>query len=84
MPDVRKPLEQLLAERAEHSSILNRNFVSKGDKQLYQVLLLAHTEDSNDLQVCYALCAMPKLQFSMPVEKFHERFERSTEVAHVG
>ena len=84
MPDIRKPLEQLLSERTAHRGMQHRNFISKGDNQMYQVLLLVHTEESNDLQVCYSLCAFPQLQFSMPVERFLERFEPSQVLAHVG
>lgn len=84
MPDFRKPLEQLLAERNAHRGMQHRNFTSKGDNQMYQVLLLVHTEDRNDLQVCYSLCAFPQLQFSMPIDKFLERFEPSQALANVG
>lgn len=77
MNDVRKPLEELLSEQNAHRRMQHRNFISLGDGQQYQVLMLAWTEDTNDLHVVYVLCAFPQLKFTMPVERFLERFEPS-------
>lgn len=75
MTDIRKPLQELMAEQHQHRALCHRNFTSKGDSQTYQVLMLAHSEDTNELQVVYSLCAMPQLKFHMPVTAFLERFE---------
>lgn len=68
-----KSLQQRLVELQKFRNIQHRTFTRFSDGDVYTVLMFAHDVEGN-LNVVYAMCALPQIKEVLPLDLFLAQF----------